>query len=228
MQTNKKLGILIVIQSLLIFVPMYILGTAINWPDSLNYPADRLLPLIYGQASAVNIGYFVYFLYSILFFFTGTLLAWELKKTATNQARLHVAAIAAGLSSLARVVGIIRWLVPFPILATQYATTVDPNLQMIQETVYTVVNNYGGAIGELLGVTIFASIWTILISWEFIVQKNLPTWLGYFGLLAALVSLSMFLEVFGLTVSGFLSQSLFHVWLLGVGMYFMVKKSPQT
>jgi hypothetical protein len=54
-----------------------------------------------------------------------------------------------------------------------------------------VINNYGGGIGELLGVTIFASIWTMLVSWEFISQKTLPSWLGYFGILAGLASIAL-------------------------------------
>jgi hypothetical protein len=172
----------------------------------------------------VKIGYFIYFLYSILFFFTGTLLVAELKKTSTNQTSMRLASLSAGLSSLARVIGILRWLVPFPILAVSYMTTSNTNLRLILETVYTVINNYGGGIGELLGVTIFASIWTALVSWEFITQKTLPSWLGYFGMLAALASLALIGEIFGTTLSVSISQTLFHVWMLSVGIYFIVKK----
>jgi len=225
MLNNKKLGLLVIIQSLLIFVPMYILGTAISWPDSLDFPADKILPIIHSQATAVSIGYFIYLLYSILFFFTGTLVVSELQKTSTNLANMKLASIAAGLSSLARVIGILRWLVPFPILAASYVATVDPTIKLTQEMIFTVVNNYGGGIGELLGVTIFTSIWMIIVSWEFISQKNLPSWLGYFGLIAALASLALVLEVFGFTVSVSLSQTLFQIWLLCMGIYFFVRKT---
>lgn len=225
MKKNKKLGILLIIQSLLIFIPMYILGSAISWPDSLNFPANEILPLIHQQAGAVSIGYFIYFLYSILFFFTGTLLVSELKKTSTNSTSLQLASAAAGLSSLARVIGILRWLVPFPILAASYVTTTDPSIRIVQETVYTVINNYGGGIGELLGVTVFASIWTVIVSWEFITQKSLASWIGYFGLVAALASLALILEIFGIVVSVSISQTLFHVWMLCVGVYFLIRKT---
>lgn len=225
MKKNKKLGILLIIQSLLIFVPMYILGSAISWPDSLNFPANEILPLIHTQASAVRIGYFIYFLYSVLFFFTGTLLVSELKKTSTNVSSMKLASAAAGLSSLARVIGILRWLVPFPVLAASYVATVDPTTKLVQETVYTLINNYGGGIGELLGVTIFASIWAVLVSWEFVCQKSLPSWLGYFGLVAALASLALVLEIFRFTINVSISQTLFHVWMLFVGVYFFVRKT---
>jgi hypothetical protein len=224
MKTNKKLGVLLIIQSLLIFVPIYVLGTAISWPDSLTFSANEILPLIHTQANAVSIGYFVYFIYSILFFFTATLLSSELKKTSTSKTNMELASLAGGLSSLARVIGILRWLVPFPILAATYVTTFDPNLKLIQETVYTIVNNYGGGVGELLGVTIFASIWTVFISYEFLKQKQLPSWLGYFGLIAALASLALLLEIFGIFISVSISQTLFHLWLLSVGIYFVIRK----
>jgi Domain of unknown function (DUF4386) len=226
-KSTKPLGILLIIQSLLIFVPMFILGTSINWPESLNSPANEILPLIYSKATEVGLGYFIYFIYSILFFFTGTILVSELKKTSTNQScsELKLAQSAAGLSSLARVIGIIRWLIPFPILAATYVTTSNQNLRLIQETVYTVFNTYGGAIGELLGVTIFASIWGILVSMEFIKQKQLPSILGYFGIVAAFSSLALLLEIFGIAIPVSISQTLFHLWMLATGVYFFVRKN---
>ena len=50
LKSNQILGILLIIQSLLIFVPMYILGTAIDWPASLDLPSNQILPLIHLKA----------------------------------------------------------------------------------------------------------------------------------------------------------------------------------
>jgi Domain of unknown function (DUF4386) len=220
---NKTVGTLLVIQSLLIFVPMYILGTVINWPDSLNFPADQILPLIHSRAAEVSIGYFIYFIYSILFLFTGSLLASNLNKNGSKI--LKVASISAGLSSLARVIGILRWLIPFPILAASYVVNNNPTSRFIQETVYTVLNNYGGGIGELLGVTVFASIWSAIVSWQFICRRELPSWLGYFGFAATLASVSLVLEVFGVIIPVSIAQTLFHLWMLAMGIYFLRKKN---
>jgi Domain of unknown function (DUF4386) len=222
-KSNHTLGILLIIQSLLIFVPMYILGTSINWPESTHLPGNQVLPLIFNNSSSVTIGYFVYLLYSILFLFTGSMLVSELDQK--NSKILKVASISAGLSSLARTIGILRWLIPFPILAVSYMNTNNPNIKLVQETVFDVMNNFGGAIGEMLGVSIFAAIWSGIISWQFICRKELPSWLGYFGIISTIAALGIILPIFGASSWISAEETLFHFWLLTVGIYFLRKKN---
>ena len=64
---NRVTAAVLLIEAFLIFVPMYILGNAINWPASLGDPAADVLPRIVEHAAAVRNGYFVYLIYSILF-----------------------------------------------------------------------------------------------------------------------------------------------------------------
>ena len=42
MSFQKIVGLLVLFQSILLFLPLIILGNAINWPDSLDYPASLL------------------------------------------------------------------------------------------------------------------------------------------------------------------------------------------
>jgi Domain of unknown function (DUF4386) len=223
LKSNQTLGILLIIQSLLIFVPMYILGSAIDWPASLDLPSNQILPLIYSKAAEVKLGYFIYFVYSILFLFSGSLLASHLDTN--NSKSLKIASISAGLSALARAIGILRWLVPFPALAASYVTATNPNTKQTLSTVFEVVNSFGGAIGETLGVTIFASIWLGIVSWQFICRKDLPSWLGYFGFLALVSTMLIVLQIFGVDVPISPSLTLFHLWLLATGVYFLRKKN---
>ena len=44
---SRLVGLFLLIEGLLIFVPMIILGQAINWPDILEEPASVVLPTIY-------------------------------------------------------------------------------------------------------------------------------------------------------------------------------------
>jgi Domain of unknown function (DUF4386) len=223
LKSNQTLGIILIIQSLLIFVPMYILGTSINWPESTHLPGNEVFPLIFKNSGSVTIGYFVYLLYSILFLFTGSMLASQLDQN--NSKILKVASISAGLSSLARTIGILRWLVPFPLLAISYMKTTNPNTKIIQETVFNVLNNFGGAIGEMLGVSIFAAIWSGVISWQFVSRKELPSWIGYFGIISTISALGIILPIFGAGSWISAEETLFHFWLLAMGVYFVRKKN---
>ena len=66
-------GIVLLLQGFSIFAPMAVLGGAIAWPDSLDYPPARMLPLLLAQIDAVRLGYGLYLGYSLLFLVTGVL-----------------------------------------------------------------------------------------------------------------------------------------------------------
>src|SRR3712207_9486478 len=55
------------LQFLLLTAAIVVLGSAIDWPASLDEPASVVLPAITEQRGAVVVGYGAYMLYSILF-----------------------------------------------------------------------------------------------------------------------------------------------------------------
>ena len=63
----------LLLQGFSIFAPMVVLGGAIQWPDSLDYPPAQMLPLLLEQIDAVRLGYGLYLGYSLLFLITGAL-----------------------------------------------------------------------------------------------------------------------------------------------------------
>ena len=70
---------------------------------------------------------------------------------------LFVVAIALiSVSALARSIGIIRWLTASPFLAEIYPTLTEVSKETIV-IIQTAINNWGGAIGEILGVSLFTS-----------------------------------------------------------------------
>ena len=42
----RTTGLLLILESVLLFVPIIVLGKAIDWPASLNQPANIVLPLL--------------------------------------------------------------------------------------------------------------------------------------------------------------------------------------
>jgi len=71
----KWTGFASIVQGLLIFIPTFVLGAAINWPDSLDDPASVALPRLLENEGAVRAGYFAYLIYSILFAISMALLS---------------------------------------------------------------------------------------------------------------------------------------------------------
>ncbi|NJN18982.1 MAG: DUF4386 domain-containing protein [Oscillochloris sp.] len=220
-------GVLLIVEALLIFVPIIILGNAINWPASLSEPAEVMLPLLHDQLAASRLGYFVYLIYSVLFF-PVALLTSRLAGRGENSTLLQIGIGFAAVSTLARSLGIIRWLVPMPVLAAAY---VDPSSSEAAQAgivaAFTALNAYGGAIGEILGVNLFAALWLITVSLTILRNGVLPRWVGGFGLIAATMLFSAGIEMFGIDIGALISvtTSAIQLWFLAAGITLLRRRA---
>jgi len=225
---RRQAAIFLIIEFLLIFAPLIILGSAINWPASLDEPASVNLPLILEQYTAMMTGYSIYLVYSLLFWPMAYLTGRAIVIDDTENTLFRVASGFAALSALARALGIVRWLFAMPVLARLYINpTVSENSKESISMVYEMLNAYAGGIGELLGVNLFASIWLALISLLLIRSPQWPQWLGYFGFVVAAALLLNLLEVVGIDMGAMITVSvtLLHFWMLAIAIAFLRKKA---
>lgn len=224
---QRLTGILLILEGLLIFVPMAILGAAINWPDSLGQPASVNLPLILEKASAVNAGYFVYLIYSILFFVVILFTARLVAGNETFNTVLKAAVGLAALSTLARSIGIVRWLSAMPVLAKLYVGG-TPESQATISIIYDAVNAYGGTIGEALGVGLFAGLSMLALSIAMFRMPDAPKWLSIFGVVAGIAVMLQSLELFGVDLGALITVlvAVLQFWFLAAGIRFLVAPYP--
>lgn len=219
-------GWLLVAESLLIFVPLSVLGSAINWPKSLSDPADKVLPLLVENASAVRFGYLVYLVYSILFWAIASLTIRVLSNDDTDSIWLRVANGFGIASSVARCLGIIRWLVAMPALATLYTDpTISTGTRESIAVVYRALNDYAGSVGEILGVSLFAGLWLAIVSLRILQTRILPRWLGFLGLVSATLLGVQLARLFGVDLGAFISisVSVLQLWFLAMGIVLVTK-----
>ena len=225
---RRQAAIFLIIEFLLIFAPLIILGAAINWPASLDEPASVNLPLILEQYMAMMTGYSIYLVYSLLFWPMAYLTGRAIVIGDTGNTLFRVASGFAALSVLARTLGIVRWLFAMPVLARLYINpAVSENFKESISMVYEMLNAYAGGVGEILGVSLFASIWLVLISILLIRSSQWPNWLGYFGLVVAAALLLNLLEVVGIDMGAMISvsETLQHFWMLATAIVFLRKKA---
>jgi len=224
-------GIVLLIQGLSIFAPMVILGGAIQWPDSLDFPPSQMLPLLLEQLAPVRLGYGLYLGYSLLFLVTGVLTV-RLAGRPGPLGMLGLIAIgAAAVSALARAIGIIRWLTGSTSLAEAYsAPGLSPDARMAIEAMQAAINAWGGAIGEALGVAAFAAIWAISVSLLILRDRQLPAWAGWSGLVAGVLVAFPGLELFGIAppVSIVLSTTGIQLWFMALGLLFLWRALRKT
>jgi hypothetical protein len=221
-------GWLLIAESLLIFVPLTVLGSAINWPKSLSDPADKILPLLVEHASAVRFGYLIYLVYSILFWVIASLTIRVLSDEESDSIWLRVANGFGIASAVARCLGIIRWLVAMPALATLYTDpSISTGTRESIEVVYRALNDYAGSVGEVLGVSLFAGLWLAIVSVRILQTRILPRWLGFLGLLSATLLAVQLARLFGVDLGAFISVSVsvLQLWFLAMGIVLVAKAS---
>lgn len=180
---------LLIFQAFFIFTPMAILGGAIDWPASLDFPPEQTLPLIHAEQAAVRLGYGLYLAWSLAFAGSAALIV-RLASGDRALGALHMLAIALGVASaLARAIGIVRWLSGSTVLADAYAAAPEGSVERVAiETTQTAFNAYGGTIGEDLGVGMFAAMWLVCVAVLILKDRGLPSWLGWLAFPVAAVS----------------------------------------
>lgn len=217
-------GILSILQGLLIFVPTFVLGAAINWPDSLDYPASQLLPELIEQEGAVRFGYIAYLIYSILFVVSMFMLT-KLSSGKAMAAMFGIILAFAVASTTARSIGIVRWLVPMPQLAESWNSAATDQERYAISVTYDSLNLFGGTVGEVLGVSIFAALSLLALSIAFL-RDGLPKWIGIFGLVSVAALLATTTELMGFEPDTFVlvfGTTAIQLWFLAVGLWLLVK-----
>ncbi len=233
-RTLKRVtGWLLVLEGLLIYAPLMILGAAIGWPASLGEPASVNLPLMVSERPMVLLGYTVYLLYSVLFWPVSHLTAKVVSRGPKGETQ-GLSRLASGFglgSAVLRTLGIIRWLVPMQLLADVWVapTTTDGTRETLS-LLYETLNAYAGSVGELLGVSLFAALWAGLVSVAIFRTGSVPRWLGAFGVVTTVLLALPLLEIAGIDTVMFTTVSgvAFSLWLVAVGGALLVQTRKGT
>ncbi|RYZ11286.1 MAG: DUF4386 family protein [Comamonadaceae bacterium] len=217
--SHHLIGTLLIVDALLSFAPVVILGAAIGWPASLDKPAADQLAAIAAAPGGVALGYGVYLLYSILVAPVMIGLAARTFGGLGSPLAATVAALGA-LSALARSIGILRWLTVMPVLASTHAAG-DAATRAQVALVFDAVHTYGGGIGEILGVSLFMALSVGLLSIGGRIAGALPTWLAALGTLSAAMLSALAAPALGapefMPVAA--AVSMLSVWMLAAGIW---------
>ncbi|WP_285607673.1 DUF4386 family protein [Actinokineospora globicatena] len=213
-------AVLLLVEGLLLFVPLLVLGAAVDWPASLGEPAGVVLPQVAENETALRLGYLVYLAYSALFL---PVALWTMATLAPGRLDSRVARLGmafAALSTLARCLGIIRWLTTMPDLAQAWQS--GGNKEAI-ELQYDAFNSYAGGVGELLGVSLFAAGWLLCLA----KIAGIPLWLKGFTVLTAAALALPLVELLGVDAGALISVSsgTVQIWFLVTGVYVLRRRN---
>ncbi|MBI1340954.1 DUF4386 family protein [bacterium] len=218
--------VFLMFQAFFIFVPMAILGAAIDWPASLDLAPAEALPLIAEQESAVRLGYGLYLLWSLAFALSGALIV-GLARGGRPVGALAASAIAlAAASALGRAIGIVRWLTGSSELADAWVAAPPGSMERYAiEATQLALNAHGGSVGEDVGVGIFAGMWLLLVGVLILKDRGLPAWLGWIAFPAAVSAMMPPLRLVGVTspVDTTIATTAMFLWVAAVGVVLLVR-----
>ncbi|PPK68405.1 DUF4386 family protein [Actinokineospora auranticolor] len=213
-------ALLLLVEGVLLFLPVVVLGAAVDWPASLGEPAATVLPQVAANETALRLGYVAYLAYSALFL---PVALWTTAALARGRSDSRVARLGlafAALSALARCVGIVRWLTTMPDLARAWQSGAHREAVQVQ---YDALNSFAGGVGELLGVSLFAAGWLLCLARV----AEIPLWLKGFTVLTAAALALPLVELLGVDAGALISvgSGAVQVWFLVAAAHVIRKRA---
>lgn len=188
---NHYLGAALAVLGIALYLAAFFtLNSAIEWPASLRFSGEKLFPMLLANESAVFRGYYFYLLSSLLWIPMFLALRAALSKAGdANRVYFDWAAAFAVAGSVAKALGILRWLFAMPGLAARHqAPEATPVAQEAAIMLYDTLNLYAGKVGEHLGVGLLSSA-TFFAFGLGLLQAQRGRWLGVVALLIAVINL---------------------------------------
>ena len=204
----RTAAILLLLQFSAMWGAFFVLAPSIDWPASLGLPAAEMLPLLLKEFVFVFSGYALYLAHAVLL----VPVAVALHVALDLRGILGGTATAFGvLAGIAKCLGIVRWLFVMPALAAAWALPeATEAVRAAISVTFDALNAYAGGVGELMGVGLFAGVWTVLLSITLLRRGS--ALVGWFGLVAAAGLFTTLPSVLGienpilLTLSGIVWQ----------------------
>lgn len=232
MKAEKSIGWLLIAGAVGVFIPYTILTIIFEYPDILRQDSGIVLTKFYAGGSPLI---FTWFAFAILGL--PLLIAYiKIGELFQNKTGFIKWATTFGvISGIAQIIGLLRWVFVVPVIAKNYVTATDTVTKEIAKANFEIVHQLGGVLlGEHIG-QLFTIIYTVMLCIAFIKTGYFKKWIAWFGIIASAIYLLAQAELFATVIpgfpvwelAGFAGSTLWLVWLITVGVYFLkIKASP--
>lgn len=231
---QKLTGILFIVGAVLVNIPYTLLIMNFNYPDILREPAGAVLTQFHAGGSTLIFTWLGFAWAGIPLFFAIALLQPLLARPDTPY--LWSGTIAGLIGAITQMIGLLRWPFVVPVLAQIYT---DPTATIEAQTaavvVFQAIHQYGGVvIGEHIGQS-FTIIWMVLVSLVLFRSPLGKPWLGWFGIIAAVVYAAAQTELLATVIptfpvvpeAGLVGSLLWLAWMIALGIVLIRTKSAK-
>src|SRR6478672_1171938 len=226
LQTEKKIGWLLIAGAVGVFIPYTLLTINFEYPGILRQDIGIVLTKFHNGGAALI---FTWWAFAILGL---PLLVAYIKIGQEFENRISFikwATVLGVVSGIVQIIGLLRWVFVVPVIANNYVATTDPIVKEIAKSSFQSIHQFAGVLlGEHLG-QLFTIAWTIIISIAFIKLKLFPQWVSWLGIISSIIYLFAQAELFATVIpgfpvwsmAGFIGSTLWLVWLIITGIMFI-------
>ena len=173
-------GVVLILAPLWFNTTFALLAKRFDYPDILRRPTPEILDRFHAGGSGLILLWWTFMLSGVLLIIAAVLLGQVLGLSGA----VLVATTFGVLAGLVQMLGLLRWVYVVPVLARAYTDpTLKPEQREISAAVFRALHQYlGVGVGEHLGY-LFTGIWSVLIGVGIVQGVELPTWLGWPGII---------------------------------------------
>ncbi len=231
---RKLTGILFIAGALLVNIPYTLLIMNFNYPDILREPAGTVLTQFQAGGTSLIFTWLAFAWVGIPLFFAIILLQTVLDRADTPY--LWSGTVAGIIGVTTQMIGLLRWTFVVPVLAGLYTDpTSSASAKEAAIVVFQAIHQYGGVVlGEHIGQS-FTIIWMVLVSVALFRSPLAKPWLGWFGIVAAVVYAAAQMELLATVIptfpvvpeAGLVGSLLWLAWMIVLGI-FLMRATPAT
>jgi hypothetical protein len=227
MKTEKTIGYLLILGTLGVFVPYTILTITFNYPDILRQESGIILTRFQQGGPGLIFTWMAFALLGLPLLVAYSLIGQKLEAKMPHIRWVTTLGI---ISGMVQIIGLLRWVFVVPVLATEFVHTTNPATQEAIKISFKTIHQFGGVLlGEHLG-QLFTVAWTSMISAALLKVKIIPAWLAWLGFIASFIYFLAQAELIATVIpsfpvidmAGFIGSTLWLLWLILVGVRFMM------
>jgi len=225
MTAEKRIGTLLTIGAIALFIPYTILTIIFEYPAILRQDTSVILTKFHEGGSSLIWTWFAFAITGIPLIPAYILIGQKLEN---KSAWVRIATTIGVIGLIVQMIGLLRWTFVVPVLAGSFVSAADEATRAAVIISFKTIHLAGVLLGEHLG-QLFTIAWTIMISIAFEKLKLFPKWIISLGYISSIIYLMAQAELFATVIpgfpvwnlAGFLGSTLWLIWLLIVGIRFL-------
>ena len=226
MKTTQSIGILLILGAIGVFIPYTLLTMVFDYPDILRQDPGVILTRFQQGGPALIFIWWAFALMGLPLLIAYVRIGQQFEQTFGFIRWVTTLGV---ISGIAQIIGLLRWVFVVPVLARAYILADDAAQQEAIRYAFILIHQFAGVLlGEHIG-QLFTIVWSVLMAYAFMRLRVTPVWVGVLGIAASIIYLAAQAELVATVIprfpawalAGFLGSTLWLVWLIIVGVYFL-------